>query len=114
MKAFFVTLVVLPAALPSSQAAKQLSNLKRGIPYSGAGVYLPEFRWNNQGFWTLPTHERLTPWPRRVGTSSTPAMNTIFNNEKCVQQWGSEWSKGVCRPVSLCQGAGGPDYYKIC
>ncbi|ENI06090.1 hypothetical protein COCC4DRAFT_60354 [Bipolaris maydis ATCC 48331] len=48
------------------------------------------------------------------GTSSTPAMNTIFNNEKCVQQWGSEWSKGVCRPVSLCQGAGGPDYYKIC
>lgn len=41
-------------------------------------------------------------------------MNTIFNNEKCVQQWGSEWSKGVCRPVSLCQGAGGPDYYKIC
>ncbi|EMD61864.1 hypothetical protein GGP41_002635 [Bipolaris sorokiniana] len=113
MKAFFVALVALPAvlaaALPSSQAAAfpiqsqecTCQNAAGATRASGLCQYM-RGALRGPGEWCFP------------GTSTTAAMNTIFNDERCLEQWGSEWSKGVCRPVLLCQGPGGPDYYEIC
>ncbi|PVH96318.1 hypothetical protein DM02DRAFT_632119 [Periconia macrospinosa] len=109
MKAFFVALLALPATLaapladgfPMQSLECTCMNAAGETRASGACQYLSGFL-HSPGEWCY----RHTAW--------APAMDTIFTNEGCVDLWGSEWNKGVCRPVKLCQAPGGSDYYQIC
>ncbi|RYP20578.1 hypothetical protein DL765_002735 [Monosporascus sp. GIB2] len=109
MKAFFVALLALPTALaaplvsefPMQSLECTCMNAAGETRASGICQYVNGLL-HSPGEWCF----RAASW--------APAMDTVFNNKKCAEMWGSEWKKGVCRPVTLCQGLGGPDYYTPC
>ncbi|KAF2736685.1 hypothetical protein EJ04DRAFT_551057 [Polyplosphaeria fusca] len=111
MKTFFVALFALPAALAAPTAsAFPIQSVECACMNAAGETRVSGTCQYQNGTPTTSGPEycyRAVSWARE--------MNTVFNNELCPQWYGEEWTKGVCRPVKLCQRPGlSSEYYARC